>query len=101
MASKTRALVDAVYDWSRYNTLPRAYGWIVETLKRDPTTVGNLIVDTLQYGNKGTVKRIEYLLAQLGVARLRRATGNHRKPSYGFGKPGASGDVSHAGCPGF
>ena len=26
MVTKTRALVDAVYDWSRYNTLPRAQG---------------------------------------------------------------------------
>ena len=68
MATKTRALVDAVYDWSRYNTLPRAYGWIAETLKKDPAIVEDLIGDTLQYGNKGTVKRIGYLLAQLGIA---------------------------------
>jgi len=67
MVTKTRALVDAVYDWSRYNTLPRAYGWIAETLKKDPPIVENLIGDTLQYGNKGTVKRIGYLLAQLGI----------------------------------
>jgi predicted transcriptional regulator of viral defense system len=68
MVTRTRALVDAVYDWSRYNTLPRAYGWIAETLKKDPSIVKNLIGDTLQYGNKGTVKRIGYLLAQLGIA---------------------------------
>jgi predicted transcriptional regulator of viral defense system len=67
MVTKTRALVDAVYDWSRYNTLPRAYGWIKETLKKDPAIVKNLIADTLKYGNKGTVKRIGYWLAQLGV----------------------------------
>jgi hypothetical protein len=39
MVTKTRALVDAVYDWSRYNTLPRAYGWIAETLKKSPAIV--------------------------------------------------------------
>ncbi|HBB17499.1 MAG TPA: hypothetical protein DCZ97_11080, partial [Syntrophus sp. (in: bacteria)] len=74
MVTKTRALVDAVYDWSRYNTLPRAYGWIAETLKKDPSLIEKLIADTLQYGNKGTVKRIGYLLAQLGIPedRLRR-----------------------------
>jgi predicted transcriptional regulator of viral defense system len=27
-SSRTRALIDAVYDWSRFNTLPRAYDWI-------------------------------------------------------------------------
>ena len=68
MVSKTRALVDAVYDWSRYNTLPRAYGWIEDSLKKDLSLTEKLIADTLQYGNKGTVKRIGYLLAQLGVA---------------------------------
>jgi len=60
MATKTRALVDAVYDWSRYNTLPRAYGWIAETLKKDPAIVEGLIGDTLQYGNKGTVRGDEH-----------------------------------------
>ena len=68
MVTKTRALVDAVYDWSRYNTLPRAYGWIVETLEKDPDITENLIDDTLKYSNKGTIKRMGYLLAQLGVA---------------------------------
>lgn len=68
MVTKTRALVDAVYDWSRYNTLPRAYGWIAEALKRDSDVAEKLIGDTLKYGNKGTVKRIGYCLAQLGVA---------------------------------
>lgn len=67
MVTQTRALVDAVYDWSRYNTLPRAYGWIEEALKKDPVMVDTLIDDTLQYGNKGTVKRIGYLLAKLAI----------------------------------
>ena len=67
MVTKSRALVDAVYDWSRYNTLPRAYGWIEDSLKKDPSLTEKLIADTLQYGNKGTVKRIGYLLAQLGI----------------------------------
>jgi predicted transcriptional regulator of viral defense system len=67
IVSKTRALVDAVYDWSRYNTLPRAYGWIAETIKKEPELIDNLIGDTLKYSNKGTTKRIGYLLAQLGI----------------------------------
>ena len=67
MVTKTRALVDAVYDWSRYNTLPRAYDWITNTLKKEPAIVDSLIADALEYGNKGTVKRIGYLLAQLGI----------------------------------
>ena len=27
-SSRVRTLVDAVYDWSRFNSLPRAYDWI-------------------------------------------------------------------------
>lgn len=68
MVSKTRALVDAVYDWPRFNTLPRAYGWIAGTLQKEPEITGNLIDDTLKYSNKGTTKRIGYLLAQLGIS---------------------------------
>jgi len=67
IVSKTRALVDAVYDWSRYNTLPRAYGWIAETIKKEPGITESLIGDTLKYSNKGTMKRIGYLLAQLDI----------------------------------
>jgi predicted transcriptional regulator of viral defense system len=67
MVTKTRALVDAVYDWSRYNTLPRAYGWIAGSLKKDPSLTEQLIADTLKFSNKGTLKRIGYWLAQRGV----------------------------------
>jgi len=67
-----------------YNTLPRAYGWIAEMLKKEPTIVEDLIGDTLQYSNKGTVKRIGYLLAQLGIAAdrlLEMKTKNSAMPS--------------------
>lgn len=77
MVSKTRALVDAVYDWSRFNTLPRAYGWIAETLQKEPEITGNLIDDTLKYSNKGTTKRIGYLLAQLSISNDRLSELKH------------------------
>ena len=32
-SSRARTLLDAVYDWSRFNTLPRAYEWIRKELK--------------------------------------------------------------------
>jgi predicted transcriptional regulator of viral defense system len=83
MVTKTRALVDAVYDWSRFNTLPRAYGWIEEALKKEPTLVERLIADALQYGNKGTIKRMGYLLDQLGIPedrlrKMKRSLGSSR-----------------------
>lgn len=66
-ASKSRALMDAVYDWSRYNTLPRAYGWISNEVQKDPKAADELISMTLKFGNKGTVRRIGYLLETLGM----------------------------------
>ena len=32
-ASKVRALMDAVYDWSRFSSLPRAYQWIATEIE--------------------------------------------------------------------
>src|SRR5215472_5164026 len=32
-SSRVRTLVDAVYDWSRFNSLPRGYEWIRQELK--------------------------------------------------------------------
>ena len=66
-ASRSRALIDAVYDWSRYNTLPRAYKWIEADVKKDPRFADELILMTIKFGNKGTVRRIGYLLETLGV----------------------------------
>ncbi len=66
-ASRSRALMDAVYDWSRYNTLPRAYTWIESDVRKDPKMASDLISMTIAFGNKGTVRRIGFLLETLGV----------------------------------
>ena len=68
IASKARVLVDAVYDWSRYNTIPRAYGWIASSLDKDLLFVDELIKVTLKYSNKATIRRIGYLLNYIGVS---------------------------------
>ena len=39
-SSRVRSLVDAVYDWSRFNSLPRGYDWIRAELARDPGVAG-------------------------------------------------------------
>jgi predicted transcriptional regulator of viral defense system len=66
-ASRSRTLMDAVYDWSRYNTIPRAYKWIENDVKKDRAVADDLISVTIKFGNKGTVRRIGYLLEMLGV----------------------------------
>ena len=61
-SSRLRTLVDAVYDWSRFNSLPRAYSWIRNELIVDRKSVEQLIRITLRYGNVSTIRRIGALL---------------------------------------
>jgi predicted transcriptional regulator of viral defense system len=67
LVTKARALLDAVYDWSRYNTIPRAYRWIMTTMKKDPGFFEEFTKVSLKYGNKAAIRRIGYLLAISGV----------------------------------
>src|SRR6266571_951138 len=53
-SSRTRALIDAVYDWSRFNTLPRAYDWIRRELAAKRVKPRELVTLTLHYGDIGT-----------------------------------------------
>ena len=68
IATKARALLDAVYDWSRYNTIPRAYQWIATAIEKDPAFLEEFTEVSLKYGNKATIRRIGYLLAVSGVS---------------------------------
>jgi predicted transcriptional regulator of viral defense system len=61
-SSKVRTLMDAVYDWNRFNSLPRGYDWIRKEIKLEPSLASALIDTIVQYGNKATTRRIGYLL---------------------------------------
>ncbi len=61
-SSRVRTLVDAVYDWSRFNSLPQAYAWIRSELAAKRVDAGNLATVTLRYGDKGTIRRVGALL---------------------------------------
>ena len=66
-ASRARTLLDAVYDWARFNTLPRAYDWIRKDLKAKRVTPAELVAVTLKYGDIGTIRRMGVLLEREGV----------------------------------
>lgn len=66
-ASRVRTLVDAVYDWSRFDTLPRAYGWIIGELAANRVQAAELVTVTLRYGDMGTIRRMGALLEREGV----------------------------------
>lgn len=61
-SSRVRTLVDAVYDWSRFNSLPRGYAWIANELAKRPAAAAELVASTLRYGDVGTIRRMGALL---------------------------------------
>ncbi|HOW52061.1 MAG TPA: hypothetical protein PLV42_08480 [bacterium] len=65
MPTKARVLMDAVYDWSRFNTLPRAYEWITAAVQQEGSIAVELAEMAVRYGNQGTVRRIGHLLDRL------------------------------------
>ncbi|MCY2991150.1 MAG: type IV toxin-antitoxin system AbiEi family antitoxin domain-containing protein [Planctomycetota bacterium] len=64
-SSRARSLVDAVYDWSRFNSLPRAFGWIWNDLTNAKIRTADLVDAVLNFGNQGTIRRIGYLLTEM------------------------------------
>jgi len=84
-SSRARTLVDAVYDWSRFNSLPRAFEWIRAELSEKRVGAAELVRVTLRFGDVGTIRRIGALLEREGVPdtllrRLQRAL----KPTSGL-----------------
>jgi len=69
-SSRSRALIDAIYDWSRFNTLPRAYNWLQKELTAKRVTPKEIIDDTLKYGDIGTIRRVGYFLQYLKVKKI-------------------------------
>lgn len=67
--SRTRILIDAVCDWSRFDSLPRAYEWIRRDLESKRVAPEELAKDAIRYGNVGTIRRIGALLELMGTKR--------------------------------
>jgi predicted transcriptional regulator of viral defense system len=66
-SSRIRSLIDAVYDWNRFQSLPRAYLWIREEINRNPQAAGELVRLAIQYANISTLRRLGKLLEAEGV----------------------------------
>lgn len=81
-SSRARTLVDAVYDWSRFNSLPRGFGWIQADLAAGRIGAAEMVRVTLRYGDIGTIRRIAALLDREGAgAGLLRKLERALKPS--------------------
>ena len=68
IANPARAVMDAIYDWKRFNTLPKAYQWIVQR-KNDSVFIDDLVSQTANYSNYETIIRIGYYLESLGIGK--------------------------------
>jgi predicted transcriptional regulator of viral defense system len=66
-SSRVRSLVDALYDWSRFNGIPRGYEWIGRELKAGRVKAKELVACTLRYGDTGTIRRMGVMLEREGV----------------------------------
>jgi predicted transcriptional regulator of viral defense system len=66
-SSRARTLVDGVYDWSRFNSLPKAFVWIESELASEHVEPEELVRLTLRFGNLGTIRRIGALLERLSI----------------------------------
>ena len=66
ISSLARTIVDAVYDYKRFATLPDAYDWIRERAN-DETFLKELVELTLKFANITTCRRIGYFLESIKV----------------------------------
>ena len=67
-SSKSRALIDAIYDWKRFNSLPVAFDWVRKEIKSglDPSTLVN---DAIKHGNSSTIRRLCVILERCDAPR--------------------------------
>lgn len=73
-SSRPRALVDAVHDWSRFGSIPKAYDWIRNDLKTERVTAQTLARAAIRFANVSARRRIGFVLESCGApARSSRA----------------------------
>ena len=81
-ASKARLLIDCIYDWNRYNTIPKVFNWIRDEIEKDPEITAKLVSNAIRYGNKSVITRLGYCLDIFNAERssvnrlLKKITGN-------------------------
>lgn len=73
LSSLPRAVFDAIYDYSRFGSLPEACSWIAER-RKDKAFIKDLVDVTLRFGNVSTRRRLGCWLEMLAVdpAQVRR-----------------------------
>ena len=66
-SSPEQAILDAVYDYKKFGTLPDAYEWIVNSLNDKKIKPEKLVNVAIKYGNTMSQKRIGWALDKLKI----------------------------------
>ena len=69
LSSPEQTILDAIYDYKRYGTLPKVYDWIADSLKDKKINSSKLVDVTIKYGNIMSQKRIGWVLDKLKVSK--------------------------------
>jgi predicted transcriptional regulator of viral defense system len=81
-SSRVRTLVDAVYDWARFDGLPRGFEWIRTDLRSRRVTAAALVRCTSRYGDVATKRRVGAFLEREGTSsRLLRVLDRQLRPT--------------------
>ena len=65
-SSRSRALVDVLYDWSRFNGIPRGLAWIRQELQKGSVSAADLARIAVCFGNQSTLRRLGWTLERAG-----------------------------------
>ncbi len=66
ISSLARTIMDAIYDYSRFNTLPVAYDWVMK-FNSDLFFIKEFISVTCRYANVNTMRRVGFFLEKIGI----------------------------------
>ena len=66
-SSPEQAILDAVYDYKKFGSLPKAYSWVADSLRDKKINSKKLIDITIKYGNTISQKRRGWILDKLKV----------------------------------
>ena len=67
--SPEQVILDAVCDYKKYGTLPKAYNWIADSLRDKKINPRRLVDVAIKYGNTMSQKRIGWILDKLKVSK--------------------------------
>jgi predicted transcriptional regulator of viral defense system len=67
-SSRARTLVDALYDWPRFNGIPRGFAWIRKELAEGSVAAMDLARTAIRFGNQSTLRRLGWVIQRAGAS---------------------------------